>query len=380
MLLTYDDFRARTARENFFQFRGSNLKEVDEALQEYWKDAKRGSPQQVIHLINVLKACATWFKRKQNKSDNKSLGGGSDLFIRRKIVIDDLGRAALADLNTALAGASANTITPQQKFAIQFHKNKFNTLNNALTQAPTPTKSMEQSYRPERSTYLASKKEKAISGTGIHMVHGDMTGISDASKALYPAKQSDAVKQALRKEINLLTDADFKALDEYARKAPKGGMHLDVVYTKREDRDKLMVFVDGQGLLCDVNNVLISTNGSVLYAMDRYGNFFYEKEKIMERGVIYNHSSFNAGNDVICAGEIRIVAGVLLKIDNHSGHYQPSRDNLHNCVKVLQQEGVDLSRAAVSVAYKVGETLKSDEYKATTFLQNKHAPPDLVNR
>ncbi|WP_375446000.1 hypothetical protein [uncultured Fibrella sp.] len=376
MLLTYDDFRARTARENFFQFRGSNLKEVDEALQEYWKDAKRGSPQQVIHLINVLKACATWFKRKQGKSDNKSLGGGSDLFIRRKVVIDDLGRAALADLNTALAGASANTITPQQKFAIQFHKNKFNTLNNALTQAPTPTKSMEQSYQPERSTYLASKKVKAVSGTGVHAVHGDINSGSVAMMNQYPAKRSDAVSQALRKDVNLLTDADFKALDEYARKAK---MHLDVVYTKREDRDKLMVFVDGQGRLCDVNNVLISTNGPVLYAMDRYGNLFCEKEKT-KRGVIYNHSSFNAGNDVICAGGIIIAAGVLMEIDNRSGHYQPSRDNLHNCVEVLQQEGVDLSQAAVSVAYKVGETLTSDEYKATTFLQNKQAPPDRVKR
>ncbi|XAZ82097.1 hypothetical protein A6C57_27525 (plasmid) [Fibrella sp. ES10-3-2-2] len=379
MLLTYDDFRARTARENFFQFRGSNLKEVDEALQAYWKDVKRGSPQQVIHLINVLKACATWFKRKQGKSDATSLGGGSDLFIRRKLVIEDLGKTALAELNTALKEASANTITPQQKFAIQFHKHKFNTLNNALTQAPTPTKSMEQSYQPERSTYLASKKEKAVSGTGVHAVHSDMNSGSVVMNQ-YPSKQSDAVRQALRKNVNLLTDADFRALDEYARKAPKGDMHLDVVYTRREDRDKLMVFVDGQGRLCDVNNGLISTTGSVLYAMDRYGNLFYEKDKTMKRGVIYNHSSFNAGNDVICAGGIRIAAGVLKEIDNRSGHYQPSRDNLHNCVEVLQQEGVDLSQAAVSVAYKVGENLMSDEYKATTFLQNKQARPDLVGR
>lgn len=375
MLLTYEDFRARTARENYFQFRGSNLKEVDDALKEYWKDAKNGSQQEVIHLINVLKACATWFKRKQSKSDNKSPGGGSDLFIRRKVVIKDLGKAALADLNTAFAKANANPITPQQKFAIQFHENKL----KALANGPTPTKSMEQSYRPERSTYLTSGKKKPISGTGVHGVHNDLKNGGAADRENYPAVQSKAVMLAVSKDVNLLTDADFKALDEYASRG-RAGMHMKVVYTKREDRDNLMVFVDGQGLLCDVNNVLISTDRSVLYAMDRYGNLFYEKVKTTTRGVIYNHSSFNAGNDVICAGEIRIVAGILMEIDNRSGHYQPSRDNLHNCVKVLQQEGVDLSQAAVSVAYKEGGILTSDDYNAATFLQNKLAPPDRVRR
>ena len=369
-MLTYNDFQARTARESFYQFRGSNLKEIDDALKAYWADANTQSPHKVALLINIVKACATWFKRKQGKSDNKSPGVSNDLFIRRKIAIRGLGEVALAELNTALN--SAPVVTPQQKFAAQFHKNKLNT----LTKAPTLVKSMEQSYQPERSTYLASKKWKAISGTEVHMVHQDMNGTSVANKANYPAVKSKAVVLALsKKDMNLFTDADFRALDDYARKAPGGGMHLDMVYTKRKDRQELMVFVDGHGLLRDVNNMRITTITGAVYAMDRYGNLFYQKEQTA-RGVIYNHSSFNAGNDVICAGNITVLDGVLLEIDNRSGHYQPNRENLHNCVKVLGQEGVNLSQTVVSVAEMRGGTLGSDNYNATTFLRNKNAAPD----
>ncbi len=386
-MLTYNDFQARTARASLFQFRGSNLKEIDDALKAYWADANTQSPHKVALLIDIVKACATWFKRKQGKSDNKSPGVSNDLFIRRKIAIRGLGEVALAELNTALN--SAPLVTPQQKFAAQFHKNKLNT----LTKAPTPVKSMAPGFQPERSTYLASKKKKAISGTGVLVLYSEVNDVGPGTNKQYQdTPATGAAKRALKKtSVDLLTAADFMALDEYASKFPN--MRSKVIYTKKEDRERLLVFVNA-GLLCDVNNAPITTEGrSAAYAMDRYGNLFYQhnainKEITAERkGLIktlgtnapkiyFNHSSFNAGNDVICAGEIVISNGVLRYIDNRSGHYQPNRDNLHNCVQVLQQEGVDLRRAVVSVAEKRGATLESFDYNATTFLQNKTAMPD----
>jgi hypothetical protein len=57
-----------------------------------------------------------------------------------------------------------------------------------------------------------------------------------------------------------------------------------------------------------------------MFAMDEYGTLFARAAAGLATGGQYwNHSSFNAGKDVICAGMIRIHAGVLQYVDNNSG-------------------------------------------------------------
>ena len=52
----------------------------------------------------------------------------------------------------------------------------------------------------------------------------------------------------------------------------------------------------------------------------------------------YNHSSFCAGREVICAGLIRINKGDITYISNESGHYTPPPTQLANAIQILAEE------------------------------------------
>ena len=52
------------------------------------------------------------------------------------------------------------------------------------------------------------------------------------------------------------------------------------------------------------------------------------------------HSSYYGGEPVLCAGEIKIVAGRVLEINNESGHYRPGPQKLAMAVEMLAMLGV----------------------------------------
>ena len=64
-------------------------------------------------------------------------------------------------------------------------------------------------------------------------------------------------------------------------------------------------------------------------------------------GVNWNHSSLLSGHPVVCAGEMEVSQGRLVKIDNNSGHYKPGTDQLVDCVIALQAGGLNLQTFAV---------------------------------
>ena len=59
------------------------------------------------------------------------------------------------------------------------------------------------------------------------------------------------------------------------------------------------------------------------------------------------HSSYLAGNAVLCAGDIRIKNGLVSHINNNSGHYQPDDSNLARAVEALAVEGVNIKNVFV---------------------------------
>ncbi len=59
------------------------------------------------------------------------------------------------------------------------------------------------------------------------------------------------------------------------------------------------------------------------------------------------HSSYLAGNAVLCTGTILVQAGVVRAIRNDSGHYQPTLENLVNVAQTLSMHGVDLKNVLV---------------------------------
>lgn len=56
---------------------------------------------------------------------------------------------------------------------------------------------------------------------------------------------------------------------------------------------------------------------------------------------LYQHSSHNAGNSVLCTGMIRVVQGKITHINNHSGHYRPTREDFRKLFEFLPREIFD---------------------------------------
>lgn len=56
----------------------------------------------------------------------------------------------------------------------------------------------------------------------------------------------------------------------------------------------------------------------------------------------YFHSSYLGGGDVLCAGRIFVRNGKLVGIDNGSGHYKPTADQLRRGVRDLERQGVPI--------------------------------------
>ena len=101
-----------------------------------------------------------------------------------------------------------------------------------------------------------------------------------------------------------------------------------------------MVNYDGSGLLRwhktgELITTVVANGHQTAYAMDYYGNLYCRDVKggfttDSDTGELkfFNHSSFNAGKNVICAGVLVIKDGLLININNMSGHYRPTKDNL----------------------------------------------------
>jgi hypothetical protein len=63
-----------------------------------------------------------------------------------------------------------------------------------------------------------------------------------------------------------------------------------------------------------------------------------------------HHSTFVAGADVLCAGELAANRdGYLTYVSNFSGHYRPSKEHLLHFVALLAERGVDLSGVTCGV-------------------------------
>lgn len=152
--------------------------------------------------------------------------------------------------------------------------------------------------------------------------------------------------------------ADYERLMEaFGPRLAKDGNPSEVVYLSKSERLKHMVIVR-EGLLylgieTKLHTLPVSqpANGW-LYALDRYGNLFCGTTKgfdrIVEGGIKrINHSSFNADKDVIVAGVIYAKNGKLTYLDNASGHYQASREQLEEFIHLLEAEEVDLTGVEV---------------------------------
>jgi hypothetical protein len=357
---------------------------VDDALEEYWKKVVLGvAATELQVLFGVLRACSRWLKDKEDKSDhswfNKKANG---LFIRRRNVIANLATDVLGEIERLL-GANANLAQPNARERLAFDRRKVDALRHG---AGSQAIGLSSGYEFEQKSYLDRGKQKPISGSGINELHKELQTAGSPFWQLIPPTEMAAVEKVVAKKREKLTMTDWETIERVA-KAGMITMYGDVVYMAKGERLQFMVFVDRTtGNFVDANGHLLTRDDA--YAMDSYGNMFVKPNQVKPpalarngqdpTNIIFNHSSFNAGRDVLSAGEIKIENGVLKHIDNTSGHYKPTEDNLRNCVQALNDEGLNLSQAEVVVVKYSGSKRYKHFYKGSAFRDGSSGPFQVV--
>lgn len=196
-------------------------------------------------------------------------------------------------------------------------------------------KPLASGYAHERRQYLAENKaSNPISASALRD-----TALADA-----PVGTVGHV---------LITNMDDQTWDGYARPGGvmrRGGPQNEVMFFDKRERLEHMLVVNPAGRLAwarDGSLFATPPGQPFMYAMDRYGNLFARDSALGTTQ--FNHSSFNAGREVVCAGMIAGDNGRLYFIDNNSGHYQPSRADLYSCVRKLDDAGLAMSYPRVGL-------------------------------
>lgn len=225
---------------------------------------------------------------------------------------------------------------------LSFDINKFRQKGNQ-TFFRYQTKSLSNGYEQERAGWLLFNKTKAISGIKVHGIRNS-GGLfnNNVNKTSNQRKALDSVINGTggtAKEWNVLSQIE-KIGD------------IRVAFLRKSERYRYMTYIQGS-LLADAQDNPLNYDDQVLWTMDRYGNMFvYNDADVWQQTQIaqVNHSSMNAGKEVICAGMITVQNGVVTYITNTSGHYKPTDEHMANALAILLEEGLDLSRAEILTA------------------------------
>ena len=324
----------------------NKIKLVASALKAYGKvrDKAGSDAANVDALRNLSKACAWWLFDKQKKIAEKS----SDRTTNRAQVIRGLLKDALTDLGKLSPEegqyAAQKCAAIGAGMVVADVKRSLKTVTGVSFSAKKDTtRALAPGYALERQDYVT--KGKAAPPIA-------------ASHVEYALHNDAAVKGKFsKKDWDTISHSDYTAI---ARMLGPGDHHTG--YLNRSDRVTCLVSFDN-GVLTyasktaakSLADLMVYTGTGlkygVMYAMDRYGNLYAEDEtsgKARQKTDKFNHSSFCSGTSVICAGVLAVdKKGVLVHIDNVSGHYKPSLQDLIRALAVLKGAGIDLTNVRV---------------------------------
>jgi hypothetical protein len=356
VLWTVNEFKDNTNPTNILRRgRGKKLKAIDAVL-EAWNGGNLPAIDIVPALIAIMNACRTWLRAK----DAAGADGGTTAMRRPRV--------------STLANQAFN----RWQYQI-FAQNKA----NAANAAPPALRSLQGGYTHERSTYLASGRTQAVSGSAASALaeisHNPVQANAIAGLAGVPFPANV--------DFNNMTDPQFTNLVNTFAPFSIDGVTQVKFLAKRERITKLIVI--DTGILYDGPFSQYSTaadaNGFA-YVVDAYGDLITTDHSTLMHGepahVRFNHSSYNAGKDVISAGIIKVNQGQLTYLDNNSGHYKPTKQNLINALVILQNQGVDLSRVQAgckerSMAHR-GEFRMHVHNDADAFVRNPARRPEQI--
>nr|GAT44123.1 predicted protein [Mycena chlorophos] len=168
------------------------------------------------------------------------------------------------------------------------------------------------------------------------------------------------------------TSADSSALDTAATHyaGPRGKTKLT-----REFRKRFTL----RGVVDRLLRKTVRKN-TWIYCSDKHFNIFIG---IKHTGT-FQHSSLLAGGVVTSAGLITVHMGVISTLSPLSGHYRTSIEHFHKFVEVLEERGVDMSKARISKAelalWGVEHIKKMQKTKRRLVEEGKEGLNKLVER
>lgn len=330
-VMTADEFKNRTKATKAicgfaskFKTRGSSMSGIDRAL-EAW-DQKCNSnletAQKLAHLVAIAYECEKWIKKKAQKS--------SRLCNFRKQVVEQLYKSL--------------------KNPVSFLRNK---IKNESGSVYLPTKALSGNYKYERTNYLERGKTEnpysASSVAGDH--HATFDNMSYEQFVSAAGETNDRVYFMNRSERmeHLLT------------------IDNGLLYRQGEPYDCALDVRQARGAFD--RRIVAET-----YAADKYGNIF-SKPINGFNGTFFNHSSYCAGKEILCAGTLATKDGKLLYVSNLSGHYKPTPAHLAWLLVLLAEEDIDLDDVCVTAADGAGIR----HCKAASLIRNAKAPTDWPN-
>jgi hypothetical protein len=351
-LPTVDQFRANTDAKKG----RSHIGVIDEALGKWkvlepqpgaWHRKKKAAAE-------LMGVCVHWLAIKSSKKEKGR-------YALRKGQVETLGRAAHAWLRYATFESA------------KWDKNNLARIGNAGAAHFRGTTGLKPGYTQERSMWVQTKATGNPSAISMSNIHN--TPMLDGS--------ADPAVRAIwdNKEFDQMTVADVICLNT-ALGQLEGSQN--VWYMRKQERMSYMLVIEGGRFYSGFNEPFVMQGGGKLYpyAINEYGNIFataynaatpFQNSGGFDSMTSLNHSSFNAGKDVITAGTMYLTQGTPC-IDNNSGHYKPTVDNLHNGICMLDEDGLKLSDWYVGVVQPDGRIAL---FIGTLFRANKNVP---INR
>jgi hypothetical protein len=354
-VMTVEQFKSRTTPGGLLRLvkRGRNhIGLIDLALEDLHRLAAMSHLTAADACGKVLERCKEWLRDKGDKT--------SSTFAMRKVVILEL----------------ANQVFERMQWELfELRKKDRTGMFGRRRRGPDVyvPKGLTGAYTHERSTYISSGKQHAISGSSV----------SFFSEFVNKGRFGD---YAIKKNFSELTEGEYlQIMNDFHDLVP--GVERHVRFMPKSERIRFMLVVDTlDGRIYEgFNKVFDSTKSrdGFPYVIDLYGSWYSadhagERDR-MDEDTRFNHSTFNAGKEVVSAGIVKATNGVLSYIDNNSGHYKPTRNNLHNAVTILSGFGIDFSAIQIGVKEIIGGNLRFSYYdNGNRFLQNKLAVADRV--
>lgn len=334
-----------------------NIGVVDRALAR-WKFLE---PQAGL-LLQKKKACAElvgvcryWL----NERSDKAIKG---VYAVRKPQVEQLGAAAFKWLRY-----------------LSFESAKFDKTNLARIGNPGAahfrgTVPLQPGYAQERAMWTQTKATGNPSAISMSQIHSPMAG------AMIEQSVDPAVQAIWNKEFDQMTVQDVITLNQVLA---QNAQAMNVWYMPKTERMDYMLMVQDGWFYSGFNEPFrMQGVRKYVYAINGYGNVFIVQSNVRTpqqdssgyTGETYlNHSTLNAGREVVCAGVMNLVDGIPC-IDNNSGHYKPNRVQMHNAICMLDEEGLDLAKWFVGVMRPDDQV---DIFFASQFRLNINVAPPL---